>query len=372
LYLIFLLILLTFRVTAQQFNVDSLRHTLNTTVSDSERIVALNAMAMHYAGISLDTARKLVDQAFALAKKTGSESGQASCNNSLGWLKFVEGKNDTAIILIESGFKYYMRIHDLANSARAAQNLAEIFINQKDFVKALTWARKSADLQEDVGKNIGLLTAFKEIAIIYREMGNSDSSIHYFQKAIDLGESYNEKSYTSDAYVSMGILYLKQGKYDEGLAAFQHSYNLSESINRKMGMAMARENMGDAYSKMKKYPAALASYQYALDYFKSNNQRLDWGYENINVGNVYRAMGNYTASISSYREALHLFELVGSNTYLPDVYQGLSETYNLQGDFKNAFEAYKNYITLRDSIFSEEQKSKLAELTTQYESGEKG
>lgn len=373
-YLLFLLLLVCTApiANAQQFNIDSLKESLNKPLPTGERIVTLNALAFMYFDLKPDSSLPLIEEAVILARNTKDSFGLASCNNTTGWFYYLKGKSDTAISLINKAAQYYSSIHDQKNLALTNVNLAQIHYHaQKDYVAALKYATRAAAINDSLNDTYGLISVYTIIGMVYRDQQQYSEAITYFDKAIELAGAIDNNFLLSDATTGVGILYLRKNELVKALDYFTRAYNLSGAANRLYGMAMAKENMGDVYAAMKDYQRALSSYRYALDFFKSSGQKEDWGYECINVGKMQHALKNYDEAIATYQLASRLFAETGGRAYLPDLYEALSNTYREKGDYKNALEQFQLYITERDSIFGREQKRQLAELTTKYRSEQK-
>ena len=62
---------------------------------------------------------------------------------------------------------------------------------------------------------------------------------------------------------------------------------------------------------------------------------------------------------------------IGSKPILRDVYENLASVYAAEGDFSRAYNYHLLYAEVKDSVLSEETASRLNELQTKYETGEK-
>lgn len=370
--MIILFLLISCNTLAQQFDPDTLKLKLQQQLPDSDRIIVLSNLAFTNLEANTDTALKQLDEAFQLAHKNNDQSGLASCNNTLGWYYFLKGKSDTALQLLFGSLSYYQKIGDRKDIALIYTNLAEIYYSSKqNYVQALEYAKKAEDLNESLNDFKQLITVYKMLGMIYRDQLQYDDAVGYFEKAIKLAKEKNEKSVQSDVFTALGILYLRKNEHADALRCFSESEKLSREINRSYGVAMAKENLGDTYLAMKKYPEALSSYQFASDYFESVNRPADWGYECFNVGKVESALKKYDEATFSFQHALQLFAVSGVKSYQPDVFEAMSINYSNHGDFENAYEYYKRFVSLRDSSSSQQQKKLLAELTTRYKTEQK-
>ncbi|MFZ4544452.1 MAG: adenylate/guanylate cyclase domain-containing protein [Saprospiraceae bacterium] len=98
------------------------------------------------------------------------------------------------------------------------------------------------------------------------------------------------------------------------------------------------------------------------------------------IGNIYRdapdsvlvKMGidpsrRYEKALNQYLKQFEISQENGSLGTQKEAWKNLSITYEKQGDFPKAYDAYKKYIVLHDSIESGEVKNKIESKTMQYD-----
>ena len=90
-----------------------------------------------------------------------------------------------------------------------------------------------------------------------------------------------------------------------------------------------------------------------------------------NIGSMYSKKGNYEKAIEYCKRCLIISKEIGAKEPIKNSYQVLSESYEKMGDIPKAYENYRLYTAIKDSIFNKESNEKLAELQTNFETEQK-
>jgi class 3 adenylate cyclase len=85
------------------------------------------------------------------------------------------------------------------------------------------------------------------------------------------------------------------------------------------------------------------------------------------IGQNYAALSNFSLAMSSQQRALKLSQESKDLANEQLVWNDLSILYEKQGDYTAAYQAYKNYITLRDSIQGQSIKKEITRREIQFE-----
>lgn len=86
---------------------------------------------------------------------------------------------------------------------------------------------------------------------------------------------------------------------------------------------------------------------------------------------VYKEQGQFEKSLKYYYEALEIAEKTNYIDWLKEGYGGISEAYEDMGDYKNAFDFYKKYKDIMDTLANSSVKEQLAKLQAEYDSENK-
>lgn len=146
----------------------------------------------------------------------------------------------------ENAMKYFQKVVDLTTvnpdikqHYSAYNNLGVAQWHLKKYPEAIVSVKKAAHIAETSGGG-ALGTNYKNLAAIYCEMGELDSSIHYGNLAMKWCKKQNERLLLKQVYEVMAETYEKKGDYKEALAQASMLNAIKDSLKlREHEVAMA-------------------------------------------------------------------------------------------------------------------------------------
>ncbi|PKP39746.1 MAG: hypothetical protein CVT98_00605, partial [Bacteroidetes bacterium HGW-Bacteroidetes-15] len=126
-------------------------------------------------------------------------------------------------------------------------------------------------------------------------------------------------------------------------------------------------NIGTVYLKKSEFEKALDYFDEANSNFSSVNNTEGIANSLYFKGLTYHQLNRYNQSLAIQEEAWSVAEKSDSKRLLVSISLALSETYAQIGDFRRAYNHFKTYNSLRDSVFSDDKSKLLIELETRYQ-----
>lgn len=253
---------------------------------------------------------------------------------------------------------------------------------------AMQFAQRALQLAQASGYNYGMAIAYSRIAVVYNALGNYPASLQYNLQSLKLFEALSDVNNIELVLNNIGSIYYQQGDYDMAISYYK------KIKDGGMHCGLTFSNMGVAYVGKNKPMDALNYFKRALECYSLQNDSNNIGNIFTDIGNVYQQQGNYASAIKYYRNALrikqHTHDAQGqcdalgslgdtysdmgnykiaisyedSSLYLSSAIgyiscmqvteQALSKIYDKMRDSSIAYRHYKAYITLRDSMYNEE------------------
>lgn len=222
------------------------------------------------------------------------------------------------------------------------------------------------DLLEMNNDDFLLSSILNNIGEIYRESEIYDKAIEYYRKAIDI--CINNNYYLNQAAIlgNIGDIYFVKEEYKMALEAYKDGYDILVD-----GNDMA--NLGDIENKIGKTYFIIGDFDKAKDYYFKSYKRLE-GINNkyyaidvlINIAQFYLE-NSLDKTLYYYIKAMEYAEKIGSKKKLVVIYNLVSQYYEIQCDYKNAFEYYKKYSSLNLEIMSMNMRNKLEILNIEID-----
>ncbi|MCD6010407.1 MAG: hypothetical protein K0Q79_269 [Flavipsychrobacter sp.] len=323
--------------------IDSLKNELSRAKEDTNKVAILGALAMYYANGDPKEGLKYCEQAVALSEKLQWKQGMATAYNSLGANYKSLSDYPKAMDNYLRSLKINEELNNRVNIARNTANIGNVYREMKNYPKALEYFDRSLKENEALGRKFGITNNYSDMAIIYSEMNDNARALEYFGKALKISEEIDDKEGEAIIYGNIGNVYTDMHQYDKAIEHFVKSEKLNEELGRMVGLAINYTNLGKNYFLM------------AVD----TNNRVSGKDALLDKAIVY------------FSKTTPILADMGAIDMLAENYGGLANAYLAKKDYKGAYEAYKEYRTLRDSVFSNDNKVKIANLTAERAETEK-
>ncbi len=223
-----------------------------------------------------------------------------------------------------------LEMHERINSNMifdTIQGLSLPYLYTGDFEKYLEYGYKLLSRPEAEGQNRDKALAMYTVGHALIMLERYKEAKPYIEQAIDIFRSLNA-SYTSEAYTALAELDFREGAYDETLAIIEKSL---------------------AWSQQSGYQ--IADY---LNYILKAKALVKMGREQQAIDEMQRLIKR-----SEIKEAK-----VGA-------WEQLALIYEAQGEFEQALGAFRQFKALTDSLYTDNNATKMALLQTRFESEQK-
>lgn len=294
---------------------------------DSLKSESYNFLGVVYGNIGdLDSAYYFYKNAYEISLKSKNKLTLAYSLNNLGDYYSKNALYSTALEKLIEGYKIFEELNEKRGMAYSLNDMGEIYLVQKDFNKALEHFERSAKLRFDLDDTRGYAKSLLNLGFTYENLGQFDKALDNLNKAIELSKRISYKKGISAAYSGMSDVFLKQGRIEKSLEYRHLALDIDKQIENKYGEIVNENALGVIYLRTNNLPKA---YEYLLQAEKDS------------------------------RNSGHLDQLLES-------YQNLTQYAVAINDFKMAYNYQKNYEDLKEKIFGQESKNKIADLQTAF------
>jgi tetratricopeptide (TPR) repeat protein len=187
--------------------------------------------------IGLNSARVIADR-----------SGEAWMLNGLGMAYGVQGMEES-VPYFEQALELYGELGDEAGEARAANNVAQAYVDLRRFDDALSAAQRSLAIQRLKGNRYLEGVALGILGRACRELGRFEEAIGHLEAAVEifreLGQQYGE----ADSLTDMADTYLGLGQVDNAIARLRESLAIHREIGDVHGEAVTLRLLGLAVDR---------------------------------------------------------------------------------------------------------------------------
>ncbi|MFK7920900.1 MAG: tetratricopeptide repeat protein [Bacteroidia bacterium] len=397
LFYLFSFLLLSSLAYGQTGNIDSLQQLLKTEIDDETRIEVWIRLGREYRGINPNEARHYLSRAIHLARENQLPDLEMRTNKMLIPILY-DFSPDSAKRLLQETRSYAIKEKDTSSiitlynyEGILAYREEQIELALKSYDKAIELAERSDQSSPGLYTNLGIL----QVKIgIYK-----DAIANYF-KALQIFQDEKDQYGLGVVYNNIGVAYYDQQDYDKALEYYQKSFAAYQATNDKINTLGAQSNIATAYralgqneSVLKTYFEVLRvseeigdqksivavkaniAYYYALEKpikkellevlidelspFETVMQPIDTRLFHLSKVHLYESNQQYRLAILELRK-LRAMGLPHELEYaaIEDV-KLLAELYGKVGNYQAAYNTYKEYKVISDSLVNQENLSEL-------------
>jgi two-component system, sensor histidine kinase PdtaS len=388
-----LLVLGSFSIRAQnpiQSKIDSLQLTINKTENQDSILI-------------------LLSEQLSLAKKLGDTKQQAEIEMRLGNASDYEGFDKEQHHL--NALAIYEQLKDTTGIIKAIFELSQAKQLQNDYDSTRVYTEMMIGMAELAKDNASIIKGRLMLSSLYNHLALYTKSLEELNKGRILAESIkDDESIIIDILNKESFTYYSLAEYDKSaekikqiieffkkddnprrlniwmnnLASvyslcdncvtykvrkdiLKESIGYAERANFIYGKAFAYKHLSDVYKDAGEYDSS----KYYLDRIEvllpEINKKDFTGLVSVAQGSYWNRMGNTDKGIFYFKKAYNIWEEIGRQNDLLTAARVLNDLYAKKKDFNNAYKYLKTYVSLKDTLYNEENIKKVKELELSYD-----
>lgn len=253
-------------------------------------------------------------------------------------------------------------------------NMGEIYKSLGDYEKALSCYEKALTIINDTiiaDKKIpsnyllmqsGLLIT---IAEIYVHINDYDKAMINYRKVLSRTSEEQNELLECLAYQGIGLCYFRNKDLDNCLVNYNHALTIASKGNIPGNEEVILNALADAYLEKGEPGKALDYSKKSLIVAKKNGNRPQMVITYTTLGRIDNYYKDYANAVKYLQKAIVLAKDMGAKNDEKTAWEVLSKTYTGMQQPAKAFEAYKNFINLRDSVYNAEKAKELTRIDMQ-------
>ncbi|MBN4077675.1 tetratricopeptide repeat protein, partial [bacterium AH-315-C20] len=280
----------------------------------------------------------------------------------------------------------------LKKKAFAYNSFGIIYKNQGNYASAIDYYTRSLTIHEEIGDKRGIAMCLNNIGLILDDQGDHSRALDYHTQSLSIKEEIGDKKGIAASSNNIGLIYYYQGDYANARDYCTYSLNIYEEIGHKRGIAMCLNSIGlickdqgDSSISAKNTALSAEMYTDAIDHYTRSLTILEEigdkpgiALSLISIGDIYYEQGEalleslqkdvlFGKAITYSRRALSVALEIGHTLRIKEAAEILYISYKAMGEHQMALQMHELYITMRDSILSEENQKEVIRHQYKYE-----
>ncbi len=365
-----------FTLAAQDRHVDSVRHIVQTTTSDSTRAEALADLSWLLKYSDPASAIAYGRQGAALARQHHYDALEAHALNSIGVTYWAKGDYDSAQLHLGQVGAIYKRLKNKKGEAVSYTNLGLIFQYQGDYQTALDYGLRSLRLLEELGDKSAIASTLLNVGNVYFLREEFQQAKAYYFRSLAMKRDLAKNVMGQNIQKTLGNIanvYQKLGKHDSAFHYFKAAIPYALEAGDLKNLCLAYTEIGLTFSKEKHYDSALYYYERSLAIYNDGEfvNAFDLATLLQSISETYMEMGDVKTALRYGQESLGIAKRLNNVNKLKEAYELLAMLYERNGSHPMALAAIKNFIVYKDSLVDSEKNRQIAEIQTKYETEKK-
>ena len=317
--------------------------------------------------------QKKIDSIYVLLEKSKIDTNKINLLHEQ--VSLIEGSDPVKAIELS---KEEVRLSEILNFKieKSYSDLAWLYKNIADYKKSLVYYYKLEKYSSKFSspqKERVLAELYTGLSSVYSRLNNYDLAISQINKAIINYSKLKDTTGMAIANLNLGNYYYNKGDYKNAYSKYKIAETEFNNHNDSIYLPNCYNSLGGVTYQLHNYKEALIYYNKSYELSLKNNPD---DLSNIavtlqNIGQVNAQLGNFEAGIANCSEAADLFLKLNDVRNLYNTYESVADYYSRIGDFKTSNFYYSKYVHLKDSIFDDDTKNTIHEMSIKYESDKK-
>ncbi len=315
-------------------------------------------------GISISQNRE-IDSLKKIIETSKEDTSKVNALNTLCKTAFYNNYYDTAYRYSLISKSLSQKIGYKKGLGNAYNIIANIFFYQGNYYKSLENNIESLKIREVLGNEKDIANSYNNIGNVYLRLNLYSESLKSHLKALQIRQKMKDSVNIGYSFNNIGNIYQQQKNYPEALE--NHFAALKIKQKDKMETVLSLNNIGIIYTEMGNYNEALKYHNQAFEIAKEINNVENKEVNLINSARAYLKLKKYKIAEEYTLKGLKMAEEIEDSESIVDGNMLLSILYEEIGDFKKSLNYYHKYITIRDSIYNDENVKKAVQTQLQFD-----
>jgi len=356
-------------VFGQNKQIEQVKNHLKTkNPNDSTKVKAYYTLAQQYTSFNKDSLSFYTNKALELSLKTNNYL-LARIYNYKGIEFLMNSKPDSARIYLNKALNILEKEEDIETKAVVYQNFSNSYSDTGQFEKKIEYIIKSIDLLENNPYN--QCTSIFNLAAVYAQSGMLDKALENFKRALEISIKGKNIRMENASYMAIGTQYVHMKKLDSAKVALEKSLEICKKTNATDSYFRTYSKVGGLYDKMKLYSksekARIQAKKYAEKLGVESNIMESIG----SLAGHYLTTKKYKKSSKLYKEFDSLYKKNPRLNLGLVSYRNWAEVEGHLGNIKKSSELLDKFLSIKDSIYSKENRAIISEVDTKYQTEKK-
>ena len=237
---------------------------------------------------------------------------------------------------------------------------ADLLTNRGNHVESIKIYLELLDEQQKMGET-ELLSIFKSLGVAYLKIQNFEKAKFYFKKLF-VDNQNNLTAYRAENHINLAVCFKEQDSLQKAGFHFLKSLEIAEALDNSILKAQVFSNLGNLEVRKKNFDKAKEYMEKSIQICENHELKMGVTINKINLSNLYIKKEDYKEAFKIINQIDVDFVNKSALDLKTEFFKNRSLVYEQINSPKLALEDYKQYIQLKDSVYSRENLLKIKNI----------
>lgn len=346
-----------------------LEDALDKIETDTIKFSVLNDLAYYWHTRNLITALDFTEKGLKLTSEKNNRLWHGRFQITQGSILLRQEKLGAAEAVLKEAEKKVLE----SDLAFLNTQLGYVYERRGQLGRAADYALESLRLGEKLNDKRAMGMAYSDLSNLFWKQGKFEDGLEYGLKSLSFFESRGlmDLDYDFTLYI-VGNNYLSLKEYSKALEYYNRSIAIGERYGFYNNLSDVYISLVDLHAFLKQFDQAYEAGENALKYayLLDNSFMLMRSY--LSLGELQNQYGNYEAAIDNISKSIKVATIeFGDGFFLSKAFGSLAMAYAGNGEYKEAYDAFSKYDSLKSEVFTAEADQRISLLQTEFDVAQK-
>jgi len=344
---------------------------VNSEDITSKKISILLDSSLNLRNVSLVESITICQQAVNIAETENNPQILSKLYKTQGINYYFLGNNDSAFVYYDKAISQFEAIDSKVDIGKVLGNIGLLYKRQAKYDKALEYYIQNLTIYEEAKYDKGKGSVLNNIANLYHEQTELKQAEEFYLLALKNFKKHKNIKELANAYCNLGVINEKRKNYQLSLDYYDKSLQENSKLNDELFKSKLLFNIGYVHHAQGKLDIALQEVK------KSEEIRSRIGDLNGNIsckielGRILASQNNFKSAEKYIKEAESIAIANNMSHWQAEILLYLTENYQQQNKYEEAFKTQSLMIQLNDSIKDAEVEQRFNEINAKFLSEQK-
>ncbi|CAM2009406.1 tetratricopeptide repeat protein [Acanthopleuribacter pedis] len=309
---------------------------------------------IHRSAGRYEDAKTAFREGLQLAETAGDPRVTAALYSYLAIIHYFQGAYPEALNHAESALAACQQHPGCRDKADYLNTIALTYARLGDWDTALEYYSATLEAHRQNNHAMGTALTLNNISSIHYKMDRLDEAETYLEEMVAINTRINNRRGLSIGYRNLAALHVERGNVSEAKDYLEKSVALNETEQDQRQSIIILNLYGRLHMLTGDYEAAKDAFQTEKALNEERHNESATAEAALNLARVSLATDQVSAAVGYLEETERIARRLESKPLLRDVFLELSRCWEKRGNYEQALQYHKRYLTIRDNLSEDE------------------